>query len=159
MLSMNRENVGAAIGRVPSGCAILSVTHQGRSTGVLVSWVQQAAFEPLMLSLALRRGRPAQDLVDAGGRFLLNVMGEDSAPLFRHFGRGFTLDEDAFTGLSTQETEFGPLILTCIAHIGCVVRSKVPAGDHDLYLVEAVAGRASQRAEPYVHTRNSGLTY
>lgn len=159
MLSTQRETIGSAVGRIPSGCAILTVQHAGRATGVLVSWIQQAAFEPLMLSVALKHGRPAQELIDAAGRFALNLIGEDPTSMFRHFGRGFGLDEDAFTGLQIEASDFGPLLQTAIAHLGCEVKSRVPAGDHQLYVVEVRAGWARPGAKPYVHTRNSGLSY
>src|SRR3954468_23702884 len=112
----HREAIGAALGRIPSGCAILTVQHRGQSTGVLVSWFQQASFEPPAISVALRKGRPAAELVERSGRFLLNLVGSDSTPMFRHFGRGFSLDEDAFAGLEFEPTDYGTLIRSCLAH-------------------------------------------
>ena len=159
MLVSDREQIGIALGRVPSGCAILTVEHQARSTGVLVSWIQQASFEPLMVSTAIKRGRPVQSLLDASGRYLLNLLGENPTSLFRHFGRGFTLAEDAFAGLQTQPTSFGRLLPECIAALGCEIRSKMEAGDHDLYVSEVVAAHVAQRLNPYVHVRGSALTY
>ena len=151
--------IGAAIGRIPSGCLILSVQHMERRTGVLVSWVQQAAFEPPSLSVCLKRDRPAVELLDGSGQCMLNVIGEDPTAMFKHFGRGFPLDEDAFAGLQIQETQFGPLLLGCIAHLGCRVREKIFAGDHALYVVEVVAGNITSDGKPYVHVRKNGMTY
>ena len=153
------ETIGAALGRIPSGCSILSAVHEGRSTGLLVSWVQQVTFDPPALTVCLRQGRPAVQLVDASERFLLNVIGEDPNALFRHFGKGFSLEEDAFNGLSVRETAFGPLIESCIAHLGCQVTSKVPVGDHDLYVGEVVAAGIVEGARPYTHLRKNGLVY
>lgn len=153
------ESIGAALGRIPSGCSILTVEYRGRSTGVLVSWVQQAAFEPLALTVCLRQGRPAGRLLAASKRFLLNVLGEDPAPLFKHFARGFALEENAFGGLDICPTEYGPMIAGCVAYLGCTVRDTVSAGDHDVYVAEVEAGEVQGGARPYVHTRKSGLTY
>jgi len=157
-LSSERDSIGSAIGRIPSGCCILTVTNDGRSTGVLVSWVQQAAFDPPTISVCLKRGRPAGPLIDAAGRFLLNIIPEDAKPMFRHFGRGFSPEEDAFAGLSVVQTEFGPLLGDCIAHLGCKVVNQIAVGDHDLYVAEVVAARGAD-ASPYVHLRKNGLSY
>ncbi|MHC5110392.1 MAG: flavin reductase family protein [Planctomycetota bacterium] len=153
------EAIGPAVGRIPSGCSILTVTHQDQQTGVLVSWVQQASFEPLTLTVCVKQGRPAGTLIDAAGKFLLNVIGDDPGPMFKHFGRGFALGEDAFDGVNHDATEFGPRIADCIAHIGCKVISKTPAGDHDVYIAEAVAGDGGTDQKPYVHLRKTGYSY
>ena len=109
-LSTDREIIGIALGRIPSGCAILTATHDGKSTGLLVSWVQQASFEPLMLTVCIKEERPATKLIAGSGRFLLNVIGEDPTAMFKHFGKGFSPDEDAFAGLTVRSTGFGPAI-------------------------------------------------
>lgn len=153
------DTIGAAIGRIPSGCSILTAAHDGLSTGVLVSWVQQATFEPPSITVCLKRGRPAAGLIDSSERFLLNVIGEDHTPLFKHFGKGFSLEEDAFAGLAVRETAFGPLIESCIAHLGCTVTEKVSIGDHDLYVGEVTAAGVVEGARPYTHLRRNGLSY
>jgi flavin reductase (DIM6/NTAB) family NADH-FMN oxidoreductase RutF len=153
------ETIGVALGRIPSGCSILTAVHDGRSTGLLVSWVQQATFDPPAITVCLKQGRPASQLINASGRFLLNVIGEDSKTLFHHFGKGFALEEDAFNGLSVRETAFGPLIESCIAHLGCKVAKTVPVGDHDLYVGEVVAAGVVEGAKPYTHLRKNGLAY
>ena len=101
-MKADAESIGAGIGRIPSGCSILTVQHAGRSTGLLVSWVQQAAFDPPSISVAVKRGRPAEGLIDGSGRFVLNLVGEDPKPMFKRFGKGFSLEEDAFAGLAIE---------------------------------------------------------
>lgn len=160
VLSNDRDAIGASLGRVPSGCAILTATHGSQATGVLVSWFQQASFDPPMVSVALRQGRPAGSLVEKSGRFLLNLMGSNPTQMFRHFGRGFSLDEDAFAGLDCEPTEYGMLLRNCVAHLACSFIQKVTAGDHDLYLarIDRAAAPAAS-VSPYVHLRSSGFSY
>ena len=97
--------------------------------------------------------------MEGSKRFMLNVIGEDPTAMFRHFGRGFTLDEDAFAGLQTMPTEYGQMIDGCIAHLGCRVIQKIAVGDHDLYVAEVVAGASVNGAKPYTHLRTTGLSY
>ena len=158
-LGSDRETIGIALGRIPSGCSILTATNDGKSTGLLVSWVQQASFEPLMLTVCIKEERPATKLIAGAGRFLLNVLGEDPTSMFKHFGKGFTLDEDAFAVLTTHPTDFGPALEACIAHLGCRVKSKFAGGDHDIYLAEIMAGQGEKNLKPYTHIRGSGLSY
>ena len=151
--------IGGAVGRVLSGCCVLTAEHNGRSNGVLVSWVQQAAFEPLSVTVCLKHERPAVGLVDASQKFLLNVIGEDSSNILKHFGKGYSLEENAFAGLGVRDTGFGPLIESCIAHIGCQVKNKITVGDHYLYVGEVTAGGFVENTKPFVHLRADGLSY
>ena len=159
-LSRHRDAMGAALGRIPSGCAILTVQYGDRSTGVLVSWFQQASFDPPSVSVALRKGRPAAELVEQSGRFLLNLVGANPTPMFRHFGRGFSLEEDAFAGLDTVPTDYGTLIRSCLTHLGCTLSQKIVVGDHDLYIAQIDCATSPPTGEmPYIHTRNNGFSY
>ncbi len=157
-LGSDSERIGGALGRIPSGCYVLTTSHRGQSTGLLVSWVQQASFAPPSVTVAIRHGRPVSGLIEGSRRFLLNVMGEDAAAWFRHFGRGFSLAEDAFAGLETEATAYGPLLLSCVAQIACDVESILAAGDHTIYLGRVAAGHSNGHA-PYVHVRKSGMSY
>lgn len=153
------EMVGAVLACIPSGCSILTVQHGGSTTGLLVSWIQQASFDPPSISACIKQGRAVEALIDGAQRFLVNIIGDDPTEMFKHFGKGFSLEEDAFAGLDTRTTEFGPLIESCIAHMGCRVTHKVSAGDHNLYVAEVVAGGIVDGAKPYTHRRKSGLSY
>ena len=158
-LSADLAAVGAAIGRIPSGCAILTATHGGTSTGMLASWIQQASFEPPCVSVCVKRGRPIAGLIEGSGRFALNLVGDPPTTLFKHFGKGFSLDEDAFAGLSVSPSEFGPLLGSAIARLCCRVLTRVSVGDHDAYFGQVVVADGAVGATPYVHLRKSGLNY
>src|SRR6266446_4493075 len=89
------SGLGQALGRIPSGLYILTVTHEGRSTGMLASWVQQAGFDPPMVTVAIAGQRYVGDWVAASGRFTLNQLPAGSKALIRHFGRGFAPEAPA----------------------------------------------------------------
>ncbi len=155
----DQETIGAAIGRIPSGCAILTAAHNGLATGMLVSWVQQASFDPPLVTVCLKEGRPAAGLIDRSGHFLLNLVGDDHTEMFKHYGKGYCLEDDAFEGMTVRETCFGPLLESCIAHLGCDVRDTLAVGDHKLYVGEVVAGGVVEDARPYTHLRKNGMSY
>lgn len=126
---------------------------------MLASWVQQAAFDPPTVTVCLKRGRAASPLVDAAGRFVLNAVGDPPTKLFKHFGKGFAPDEDAFAGLTVAPSDFGPVLADGIVAMGCEIRQKVTVGDHDLYVAEVRCGSSTDGAKPYVHIRTTGLSY
>lgn len=154
-----REQVGRALGRIPSGCSIVTARHGGRRTGMLGSWVQQAGFEPPMISVAIRKGRAIEGLIEASGEFVVNMLGEDPTAMFKHFGKGFELEQDAFAGLTVREVACGIEIADQIARMSVRVRGRCEAGDHIVFVGEVVEASAKESGRPYVHLRKSGWNY
>jgi flavin reductase (DIM6/NTAB) family NADH-FMN oxidoreductase RutF len=150
-----------ALGRVPSGLFILTVRGEGRDTGALVSWVQQAGFHPPMLTVALRSDRLAAVWVKASGRFTLNQIPAGHKHLLRHFGRGFGPDEPAFNGMEiTHEASGGPVLADALGFLDMEVSAHLDSGDHRLFLARVTDGALLQPdVEPMIHVRHSGLHY
>ena len=113
------NGMGEALARIPSGVSILTATYGDRSTGMLASWIQQASFRPPMISVCVKRGRPILGLITPSQCFCLNVVGEGDSSLMKHFGSGFSIDDDAFTGLNIEGGPFGVLLRDAIAHLQC----------------------------------------
>ncbi|HRX84096.1 MAG TPA: flavin reductase family protein [Phycisphaerae bacterium] len=153
------ESLGEALALVPSGCSILTCSAGDASTGMLASWVQQAAFEPPMVTVAVKRGRPAVELIDRAGKFTLNLLGEDPGKLFKHFGAGFAPGEPAFEGVAATPTVHGVDLADAVGVLHCRVATRAEAGDHWIYVAAVESGRRQSPGKPYVHIRKNGFSY
>lgn len=163
-MSDPKENAGLAraLGRVPSGLFIVTVREGDRTNAFLASWVQQASFDPPTVTVAIKRDRPAAELLQAGGRFAVNVIPKDDVGgLMKHFGKGFGPDEDPYDGIPTEAGSTGvELLPSALGAIECEVRGSVEAGDHIVFVGEVVDGRSySDDGESAVHLRKSGFHY
>ncbi len=154
-----REWIAQPLGAIPSGCFILTARDAGRSTGMLASWIQQASFEPPTVTVAVKRGRPIEALIEASGHFVLNHVAENPTAMFKHFGKGFAPDEPAFAGLTTRDAPAGVVIEECLAHLACRVIGRADAGDHRVYVGQVIEGATHADGKPYVHLRNNGFKY
>ncbi len=150
-----------ALGRIPSGLYILTVAHGDRSTGMLASWVQQAGFEPPMLTVGIRRDRHVADWVAAAGKFALSQLAVGSKGLIRHFGRGFAPDANAFEGVELRhDARGGPVLAGAMAYLDTEVAGELAAGDHRIFVARIVNGALLQSdAEPLIHVRANGFHY
>ena len=68
------RQLGAALGRVPSGIFILTVAQGGRETGMLASWIQQCSFKPPRVSLAVQPGRECAKLITPDAHLIVNIL-------------------------------------------------------------------------------------
>jgi flavin reductase (DIM6/NTAB) family NADH-FMN oxidoreductase RutF len=156
----HEQALAAALGRVPSGLFVLTVRAGDQSTGMLASWVQQCSFDPPQISLAVKPGRYASDLLRDGTAFVINVIAAGQPDLLKHFGKGFGPGEPAFEGLDVYPTAEGvPVLRLALAHLDCRVAGRTSAGDHDLVIGRVVAGRLHGDGQPAVHVRKSGAHY
>jgi flavin reductase (DIM6/NTAB) family NADH-FMN oxidoreductase RutF len=148
------------LGRIPSGVFILTVRHGSRETGMLTSWIQQAGFEPPMVSVALRQGRYLTEWLLEKAPFALNFIRSDQMNLLKHFGKGFEPDENAFDGLEMHADSRGvPILADSLGHLECEVASHIDSGDHRIFLAHIAGGRFSGDGQPLVHIRKNGSHY
>jgi len=85
-----RETLAPLIGRIPSGVFILVAgDDEGKKTGLLASWIQQASFEPPQVTVAVNKARYLNDWLKPGSPVTLNQLRQKDPALFRHFGKGF----------------------------------------------------------------------
>ncbi len=158
-LSAPRQ-LAAALGRIPSGLFILTARHGEAETGMLTSWVQQCSFDPPQVTAALKRGREVLAWLTPGALFVLNVLDDTQTDMIVHFGRGFALDEPAFTGLDVIRPDGGAPVLTeALAWLECQVVNRCAAGDHELLVGQVLRGRLLGEGHPMVHVRKSGMHY
>jgi flavin reductase (DIM6/NTAB) family NADH-FMN oxidoreductase RutF len=150
-----------ALGRVPSGLFILTARQAERETGMLASWVQQCSFDPPQLTVCIRRDRDVVAWLTAGAPFTVNIVAEGQQGLIGHFGKGFTLDEPAFTGLQVERPDGeAPVLRDALGYLLCRVAGRHLAGDHKLIVGAIVGGGMNlPDARPRVHIRKNGLRY
>lgn len=158
------DAIGPVLGRTPSGVFILTARHSdGRETGTLVSWVQQASFSPPMVTVAVNRKRFLVDWLTDSPRLVLNLVGESQKEFLKHFGAGFGPDEPAFAGLAVERSSTGlPVLSQALGYLEGTVTAKMDTGDHVIYAIEITAGGCGptlSETKPMVHIRKNGFNY
>ncbi len=153
------EELGKALGKVPSGLFILTALHDNNEDAVLVSWVNQCSFQPPTVSVVLAKSRPARVLVEASGAFVLNVLGQESNDLLKRFGKP-PKDEPLFEGISVRKGYKDITILEdSVSFLECELLNQTIVEDHIIYVGKIVGGEILKGGDPYVHIRKSGFSY
>lgn len=160
---MLQSEKAAAVGHIPSGLFIVAVQDsQGQTIdGYLASWIQQVSFNPMIVSLAIKPGRPAYDLIKAGKTFAINIVGDHEKSYLKHFWKGYDPNQNPFKELPHHAGEYGGVILDqAKSAIECVMISSHQPGDHEVIFAEVKASHVMNvESKPMVHIRKSGADY
>ncbi len=160
---MLQSDKAVAVGQIPSGLFIVAVYDPKTKVtdGYLASFVQQISFSPLMVTLAIKPGRPAYDLIKAGNPFAINIIGDHDKSYLKHFWKGYDANQNPFNELPYHLGEFKGLILDqAKAALECVLVSASKPGDHEVIFAEVKASHVmNAESKSLVHIRKSGADY
>lgn len=156
------SDLDKALGRISGGLYIITAQKGDIKSAMLASWVSQASFKPLGLTIAVAKDRAIESLMQVSDRFVLNILEEGNyQALMKHFLKRFPPGADRFEGVNTQTATNGSPILTdALAYVECKVESRMELSDHWIVYASVDAGRVSKAdALTAVHHRKVGNYY
>jgi 3-hydroxy-9,10-secoandrosta-1,3,5(10)-triene-9,17-dione monooxygenase reductase component len=156
-----RHTIGKVLGRIPSGVFIVTTGKIGSASAMMASWVQQAGFDPPMISMAMAKDRYAANVVREHRHFALNILGENDIGLMKRYARGISPQENPFHGVETRLAASGvPILAEALAFLDCKVVSicDLP-GDHDLFIGQVIDGGILREGKSFMHLRGNGFHY
>ncbi|BAY46939.1 flavin reductase domain protein FMN-binding [Scytonema sp. HK-05] len=151
-----------ALGRLSSGLYILTTQKGSFSSAMLASWVAQASFKPLGITVLVAKDRAIESLLHPGDHFVLNVLEEgNSQRLMKHFLQRFAPGADRFEGVKTYSANNGcPILADALAYLECEVKSRMECGDHwNIYSTVSIGRVSKPDALTAVHHRKVGNHY
>ncbi|MBW4502487.1 MAG: diflavin flavoprotein [Scytonema hyalinum WJT4-NPBG1] len=151
-----------ALGRLSTGLYILTAHKGNFSSAMLASWVAQASFKPLGVTVVVAKDRAIESLLQVGDHFVLNVLEEGNYQgLMKHFIQRFPPGADRFEGVKTYQANNGcPILADALAYLECEVKSRLDCGDHwTIYSTVSVGRLSKPDALTAVHHRKVGNHY
>jgi len=159
---MNSQEKASAVGHIPSGLFIVcTLDTNGNKDGFLGSWVQQVSFDPLLITMAIKKGRPGYEQIVSGKVFSINIVGEEQASYLKYFWKGYPPGQGPFENIPHVISEKGAIkINEAKAVIECICVSKSQPGDHELLIAEVISSTdLNPNMKSKTYTRKSGLDY
>ncbi len=146
-----------ALAKVTSGLYILTMdTVEGKS-GMLLSWVMQAGFEPPMITLAVQRDREIMPMLENHPTFVLNILGESNTTLMSKFAK---YSPEQFEGIPQRVVAGGVVLEEALAYLTCTFKAVQAAADHQVLLAQVTGGELlAPEDRPWAHVRKNGLVY
>ena len=132
------------LGRFVTGVTVIttaSPTPDGiQPWGTTVNAFTSVSLDPPLVLICVGRERSIHPIIDAAGRFVVNILGEESQNLSDCFaGAPSPLPRSAFCGARYSLSRSGlPVLDSALAHLECTVQNVMDAGDHTIYLARVV---------------------
>ena len=151
-----------SLGRIAGGLYIITAGKGLSRSAMLASWVAQASFKPLGISVAVAKDRAIESFMHVGDSFVLNILEEGNySKLMQHFLKRFAPGADRFEGVRVQNSAGGiPVLTEALAFLECRVVSRMDCNDHWVVYATAEEGRiAKPDGMTATHHRKVGNHY
>lgn len=140
------------LGHFASGVTVVTVAHAGFYHGSTVASFSSLSLDPPLVLICLDRRATTHAFIKQAGHFAVNILGEDSEALSRHFA---SRDPAKFASILHHLGYTGaPLLDAAIATIECRVVDQYPGGDHSIFVGEVLATSTGDDARPLVYYRS-----
>jgi len=156
-----KNTIGKALGRIPSGLYILTAGSGDQAGAMLVSWVQQAGFQPPLLTVAIAADRPLVPIIHRERHFVLSVVGEHDTALMKRYVRGTPPGPQALAGVNHRPSNRGiPILTDALAYLECRVTQVCDLeADHLLMVGQVIEGELLREGASFTHLRGNGFRY
>ncbi len=131
------------LGTFVTGVTVVTTTDdEGRFHGVTANSFSSVSLDPPLVLWSQAVKTHSHPVFFKAERFAVNILAEDQIELSKRFARS---SQEKFAGIDVDIGSGGvPLLRGCSARLQCQVVSRVPGGDHTIYVGEV---HAIDRAE------------
>ncbi|MCU1673690.1 MAG: putative oxidoreductase [Frankiales bacterium] len=119
------------MGTFVSGVTVVAGMSDGVPVGFACQSFASVSLEPPLVLFCPAHTSRSWPLIQATGRFVVNVLAADQEDLCVRFA---TRDVDKFADVGWTETPWGPALDGVLSTVRCEVEAVHPAGDHDIVI-------------------------
>jgi flavin reductase (DIM6/NTAB) family NADH-FMN oxidoreductase RutF len=151
-MSVDQLEFRSVMGHFATGVTIVT-THDGAGKlgGLTANAVASVSLEPAMVLVCVDKNSDSYPLFAMSKTFAINILSHQQETLSRRFAKS---GGDKFTGIGFRIGVTGtPILSDTIAFLECRVRQELDAGDHTIYVGEAVDIAVSSDSDPLLYFR------
>lgn len=135
------------MGRFATGVTVVTTRYGEQISGMTANAVMSLSLDPPLVVVSVDRQSNMHGHLTQGQCYAINVLKHDQENLSRRFAKPGPKD---FSDLNLTVAETGaPIFVDVLAYIDCRVVEVAPAGDHDMFIGEPVAGE-THNGEPLI---------
>jgi flavin reductase (DIM6/NTAB) family NADH-FMN oxidoreductase RutF len=149
-----------AIGRFPTGVAIVTAIGPDGPAGMTTNAVTSLSLDPLLLIVCFELRSRTLEVVRASRRFAVNVLQAGDEELAAVFASKRVGPEkfEALTHHRWSEAHGVPVLDRALTWVACELRELLPGGDHEIGVGAVVGTGVRQNGDPLVFHRGAYTT-
>lgn len=148
---VDRQLFRSVLRRWASGVTVVTTHAGGRDAGMTVSAFSSVSLDPPLVLVCADKKAKTRPLIDASGIFAVNVLAAGQQELSNRFAEEGNEDV-RFDGFECRRGPSGaPWLPGTLAVIDCRVAAAHDAGDHVIYVGEAIAAEVHPTRAPLVY--------
>lgn len=146
-MTISSEDFRAALRHFPAGVTIVTLRAGETVHGLTVSAFASVSPQPPLVAVVIDNRHNAAELLQRDDAvFAVNVLAEDQVELSNRFA--WVKDEDRFAEGDWGEAVTGaPVLADALVWLDCRIHSRLPAGDHTIYVGEVQASAVPREDE------------
>ncbi len=130
---IDTQELRRTLGTFTTGVTVITtVDANGKAYGLTANSFSSVSLDPPLILWSQSLSAPSYPIFRDSLRFAVNILAEDQVNISQCFARG---GPDKFSEIDIRMSENGiPLLEGCCAYIECTNHSRVPGGDHSIFL-------------------------
>jgi flavin reductase (DIM6/NTAB) family NADH-FMN oxidoreductase RutF len=142
------------------GLYAITAKHGADISIMTANWLTQCSFEPPLLMLAVESDSHSRQVIESSGAFAVNLYESGQRDLASSLGRTFGKHPEKINEVTWKPGPLtgSPLLDTALAWVECKIISRMPAGDHILFVVEVADVGLSREGAPLT-LKETGFKY
>jgi len=155
---MNEKSRKTALRMLTYGAYVLTSASNEEICAATVTWVSQASFDPLMVSVCIKRESHTYDVLKKSNRFVLHLLSHEQKDFAASFFKSTECVGGLLNGQSFRMVDGLPVLELPPAYLVCDVMDINERGDHPLFLAEVKDVVVNNEIEP-LELRKTGWSY
>ncbi len=141
------------------GLYAVTAKHGAEVSAMTANWIVQSSFDPPMVALAVEADSHSRKVIEASGRFAVNIYESGQRELAGRLGKTWAKHPEKFDGVPTRPSPSGiPLMESALGWVECKVVGSIPSGDHVLLVAEVVEVGLNREGLPLT-LKETGFKY
>src|SRR3984893_1769483 len=158
---MDAQAKKVALRAITYGLYVLTARDGDQFAAAGINWVTQTSFDPPLIAVGGKTDNDSHGLIEATGKFAINVLGDDQLDIAKAFFRSTKVEDGKLNGYAFEDGSVtgSPLLVDLPYWWEATVTDTVRGGDHTLFVAEVVnAGVRNPEALP-LNLRATGMNY
>lgn len=141
------------LGHFATGVTIITALSQNQPIGFTANSFCSVSLSPPLISFCVDNFLSTWTLIEAAGKFCVNILSEEQKELAQRFGRKGT---DRFSEIDFRCTVSGsPILAGILAWLDCHIVTTLPTGDHRIVLGQVDDLTVVSEGKPLIFYRST----